>query len=109
LNTPIGRELRYWAVLTELATDAKRALAEAEVTLRSADAANSYEFEWRIAAIGAAAAHLLKDWSREEALRTRAASALARLRAEWKSDLVTYELRPDLVELRRKAGLNERS
>ena len=102
-----GRELRYWDLVVRLAnTDARSALTAAEETLASDGATVSYEFEWRVAAIGAAAARQVKDVERERVLRERAQRALARLRAEWKSDLAAYESRPDLTELRRKAGLN---
>lgn len=102
-----GRELRYWDIAGRLAhNDARRALSAVEETLASNGATVSYEFEWRIAAIGAAAARRLKDVERERVFNERAQRALARLRKEWKSDVASYEARPDLAELRRKAGLN---
>lgn len=100
-----GREARYWDLLTRLALGDSRALTGAEETLASRDANLSYEFEWRIAAIGAAAARRLNLPERERPLRARARGALERLRTEWQSDVATYESRADLLELRRAAGL----
>jgi tetratricopeptide (TPR) repeat protein/predicted Ser/Thr protein kinase len=107
LSSAFGRELRYWDLAGRLArNDARGALNGAEETLAGKEATVSYEFEWRIAAIGAAAARAVKDTERERVFKERASRALERLRKEWKSDVTSYEGRPDLVELRRKAGLN---
>ena len=43
--------------------------------------------------------------AREAGMRARAEEALARIRAKWGDYLATYEGRPDLVDLRRRAGL----
>lgn len=103
----MGRELRYWDLAGRLAHNHMRgALAGAEETVASNGATVSYEFEWRVAAIGAAAARALKDVERERSFRERAQRALDRLRMEWKSDVASYEARSDLSELRRMAGLN---
>ncbi|MEN3337716.1 MAG: hypothetical protein V7647_1392 [Acidobacteriota bacterium] len=105
--SPSGREVRYWTLLTRLAHgDARGALAGAEQTLAAPDGWVSYEFEWRIAAIGAAAARQLRDGPRQHAFVDRAQRAAARLRHEWKSDVASYDARPDFMELRRMAGLN---
>ena len=102
-----GREIRYWDLLARLESgDARGALAGVESTLSAEGATTSYEFEWRIAAIGAAAARQIGDKIREAVRRERASAALARLRAAWQNDLALYESRPDLVVLRRKAGLD---
>jgi tetratricopeptide (TPR) repeat protein len=106
-SSTTGRELRYWQLVTRLATgDVNGALAGAGETLGSKDVSTSLEFEWRIAAIGAAAARAAKDDGRQRAFLERAGTALDRLRSQWKSDAASYEARPDLVDLRRKAGLN---
>jgi tetratricopeptide (TPR) repeat protein len=105
-TSPTGRELRYWDLAARLAnSNTQSALSGVEETLASNGATVSYEFEWRIAAIGAAAARQLKDVERERIFSERARRALTRLRNDWKSDVASYESRPDLVELRRKAGL----
>jgi tetratricopeptide (TPR) repeat protein len=106
LGSVTGRELRYWDLVTRLPHDPLRALTGAEETLGSKEATLSDEFLWRIAAIGTAAARQLKTPDRERSLRALAETALARLRTRWTTDLATYEARPDLVDLRGKAGLN---
>jgi Tfp pilus assembly protein PilF len=106
-GTTGGRELRYWDLAGRLArNDIAGALAGAEETLAAQGADVSYEFEWRVAAVGAAAARQLADTPRAAAFSERARRALDRLRKEWKQDALTYEARPDLQELRRKAGLS---
>lgn len=102
--SPTGRELRYWDLAGRLARGAAAdVLAGAEETLR--DTAVSYEFDWRVAALGAAAARQLKDAERARALGERANRGLDRIRKEWKTHVASYEARPDLAELRRRAGL----
>ena len=101
-----GRELRYWDLAGRLARgDWRGASSGVDETLAAAGATTSYEFEWRIAAIGTAAARQLKDEARARALAERAGRALTRLRTEWKSDVDSYLARPDLAELQRQAGL----
>ena len=82
----------------------RRRLTNVAETLVDKSAATSEEFRWSIAAIGAAAARAVRS-ERESTFRTEAQGGLERLRKEWKGD-VSYEGRPDLIELRRKAGLN---
>jgi hypothetical protein len=107
LGSTLGRELRYWDLAGRLAHgDIAGVLAGAEETLADADAGISYEFEWRAAAIGAAAAREAGDTARAAQFSDRARRALDRVHQEWKQDAVTYDARPDLQELRRKAGLS---
>jgi hypothetical protein len=109
VDSPTGRETRYWDLLARLAAgDLRAALQIAEATLDADGSAISPEFEWRVSAIGAAAARQLRDSARETALRGRASTAFATLRNRWTTDFATYESRPDLVDLRRKAGLDAR-
>jgi len=106
LTSPIGRELRYWDLMARLShSPPADVLTRVTEVLADKNAAVSYEFGWRIGAIGAAAARAVKDNEREGTFRTDAQRALERLRKEWKSDVASYESRPDLTELRRKAGL----
>ncbi|MDQ3070908.1 MAG: protein kinase [Acidobacteriota bacterium] len=107
LSAPGSRELRYWDLLGRLGRhDIRNVLVGVDETLSTPLATVSYEFEWRIAAIGAAAARQLRDTAREHAFNERARRGLARLRKEWKADVGSYEARADLADLRRKAGLN---
>jgi tetratricopeptide (TPR) repeat protein/predicted Ser/Thr protein kinase len=106
-TTAAGRGPRYWDLLSRLAGDPRRALAGVDATLAAPGATVSPEFEWRVAAIGAAAARRAGDAIRERELRDRATRALARLRQEWKDHAATYEARPDLAELKRRAGFND--
>ena len=109
-TSSIGREVRYWDLLGKLTRGQLRAaLAGAEETFSDKDSSRSQEFEWRIAAVAAAAAGELREGERYRRYRERAEAALNRLRREWKSGLDTYEARPDLAALIRKAGLNQRS
>jgi serine/threonine-protein kinase len=113
-NAPLGsvasanaRELRYWDLAGRLlGDDARGALSAVAATLADPNATVSREFEWRIAAIGAAAARELKELDQERMFNQRARQALATLRQEWKADVASYEARQDLAELRRRAGLN---
>ncbi|HXG72342.1 MAG TPA: protein kinase, partial [Gemmatimonadaceae bacterium] len=110
LSSPTTREIRYWALIAYMASgDAKRTLAAVTTTLADGNSAVSYEFEWRVAAIGAAAARRVKDAPTEQQMARRARQALDRLRSAWKADASSYDARPDLVTLRRNAGLNIRS
>jgi tetratricopeptide (TPR) repeat protein/tRNA A-37 threonylcarbamoyl transferase component Bud32 len=100
-------ELRYWRGCARL--EQRRpgdALAEATVGLAALDKTPSAELEWRLAALGSAAARQLHDVARAEALATRAAVALARVRQGWGNDVLSYEQRPDLIEIRKAAGLS---
>ena len=109
LASPTTREIRYWALAAHLASgDAKRTLDAVRVTLADPHAAVSAEFEWRAAAIGAAAAKTAAPGVASQ-MATRAQKALDRLRAEWKGDAAVYLARPDLKALQRRAGLTGRS
>jgi tetratricopeptide (TPR) repeat protein len=100
------RELVFLQLLTGLARrDWQRTLDGAAAALESRDWPATTEFEWRLAAIGAAAARGLGADDRAHALAARARDALARLRREWKTHADAYERRPDLVALRRQAGI----
>jgi hypothetical protein len=105
--TPGNREVRYWELLARLrGGDAIGTNAAVAKTFALPGATLSDEFVWRIAAIGAAAARQMNDRDRERTLAQRADASLARLRKAWGRDAATYEARPDLVELRGKAGLS---
>jgi predicted ArsR family transcriptional regulator len=105
----LRRELRYWELSTRLAGgDPQAALDGATLDLRG-DAAVSYEYEWRIAALGAAAARRLGDDAQYRTFVARAERARQTLREAWKDQASAYDKRPDLVELSREAGLNPRS
>ena len=108
LETNTSRELRYWRASARLARgDAAAALADVDAGLLEVKRVPSPETEWRLAALGAAAARRLPDAARADALAARARAALDRLRAAWKADAAAYEKRPDLVERKRDAGLGQ--
>jgi predicted Ser/Thr protein kinase/Tfp pilus assembly protein PilF len=100
-----GRELRYWDLLARLARNDPGTAQSVEDTLAAEGATLSPEFEWRVAAIGAAAAQRSGAATRAEEWRTRAEKALALVRAAFKTNSATYESRPDLLEIRRQAAL----
>jgi len=104
----LRRELQYWRAATRLARgDGPSALADVDAALAELGRAPSAESEWRLAALGAAAARRLPDAAKADALTARARAALERLRAAWKADAAAYEKRPDLVERKRDAGLGQ--
>ena len=101
----LRHELHYWRAATWLARgDAKAALDEASTGLRDLGQTPPDETEWRLAAVGAAAARRLHDEAHAGALSARGRAALDRLRGAWKSAAATYDRRPDLRDLRRDAG-----
>jgi tetratricopeptide (TPR) repeat protein len=107
VTTVSSRELRYWELAGRLASgDAKGVMEQAILTLTWPSATTSPEFEWRVAALGAAAARQVKEEEKARQLSQRARTALDRLRAAWKDDARSYEKRPDVAELIEKAGLN---
>ncbi|MBA3637674.1 MAG: protein kinase [Acidobacteria bacterium] len=107
--TPVSTEPRYWVGYADLlAGDHRAALKGAEEALGDARVSASPELEWRLAAIGAAAARGLKDAARSTALSQRASQARSRLRAQWKEGVEAYENRADLLDLARRSGLEQR-
>jgi len=103
----VTRELRYWRSAALLAQgDAPRAEAEADAALGELDRRPSAEFEWRIAAIGSAAARRRGDSAKADTMAARARTALQAVRDEWKTDAVSYERRADLAEWKRLAGIS---
>ena len=104
----IRRERLYWLAAASLVRgDSRVALATATVGLNQARRVGSDELTWRIAAVASAAAGAAGDREQQRALRTVAVSALARLRASWGENARRYERRPDLVDLRKTAGITE--
>ena len=100
------REVLYWQLAAALAEgDFRGAFGGATGGLQQLTAVPSAELEWRLAAIGAAAASRLGDRAEADRLRTRATAALSQLRAAWGEHLNAYEHRGDLAELRKLAGL----
>jgi tetratricopeptide (TPR) repeat protein len=105
-DSVLGREQRYWELLAALTTRrAVDTLAHAQQTLDWKHVQISPEIEWRIAAVGAAAARDAGDAAQQAALATRARSALKRLEASWNEPVHDYLKRGDLALLMRKAGL----
>jgi len=100
------RDLRYWGGIALLASgDARGAGDQADALLASFKANPSAEYEWRAAALGAAAARSRRDAAAADTLVRRARHALVGLRSEWKGDADVYEKRPDLISLKRAAGM----
>ena len=99
------REIRYWQLAGALAAgDAQQTLTGVLEALEKLPAAPSDELEWRLAALGAAAARR-GDATQAQVMRLTAQEALERLRSVWKDHAAAYERRPDLRELRTLAGL----
>ena len=102
---PTGYEPLYWHAMAWLPTTPARAEADITRALEGNTAQLSPEVEWRLAAIGAAAAARSGHTERAAAWRARAERAMERVRSEWKEDARRYDARSDLQELRRAAGL----
>ena len=101
-----AREIRYWRIATRLASgQAAKALADAAALLEDMSRAPSSELEWRLSAMGGAAARRADRPDVARALVERARQAWQRLETSWSSDISIYSARPDIVELRREAGL----
>jgi hypothetical protein len=102
-DDPASRERQYWLAAAALQRgDASAAAAEAArgLTLLG-DRAND-ELRWRLAAVAAVAARQQGDQAAATRLSADARAASDRLRTTWRTDLDTYERRPDLAELIRK-------
>lgn len=102
-DDPATRERQYWLAAAALQRgDAAAAAAEAGrgLTLLG-DRAND-ELRWRLAAVAAVAARQQGDQAASARLSADARAASDRLRTTWRTDLDTYERRPDLAELIRK-------
>jgi hypothetical protein len=103
----MGPEVYYWRGLALLAAGrAPEAETLVSAALKTLTRIPSVEFEWRMRAIGAAAARARGDLTGAQQMSAGAQTALAALRAAWKGDAEAYERRPDLVELKRAAGLS---
>ncbi|MDQ3488617.1 MAG: protein kinase [Acidobacteriota bacterium] len=99
-------EARYWTLYARLISgDARATLGGAEEALRDEKVVASAELEWRLAALGAAAARELRDTTRTVALSQRAVKARATLRALWKDAFPAYEKRSDLADLAKRSGV----
>ena len=107
LPLPTSREIRYWRITTRLVSgDSAKALADASELLDELSRAPSHELEWRLAAAAAAAARQQPGLEiRARDLADRARQAWQRVEAAWTTGLSIYLARPDIVELRRRAGL----
>ena len=100
------REMRYWQLAAALGTaDPRNVMKAVDEALAEAKEAPSDEYEWRLAAIGSAAASRAGDRDAAARLHARATSTLTRLREAWKEQATTYERRGDLAGLRKRAGL----
>ncbi len=104
--TAASREGLYWELAAQShAGDALAVSAAAIAALAQAPNVVSYEYEWRVAALGAAAARRAGAADRAQTLSARAQQALDRLRDAWKEHARTYAAIPHVAELIREAGL----
>jgi tetratricopeptide (TPR) repeat protein len=102
----LWRERQYWRAASALAANRfNEAVSFAREGLTANARVGNDELEWRLAAIGSVAAGRLKSADEQRALHERGVNARARLRSRWGPLATEYENRPDLVELRRAAGL----
>jgi tetratricopeptide (TPR) repeat protein/tRNA A-37 threonylcarbamoyl transferase component Bud32 len=102
----IASDRDYWLGAAALERgDAKAALKHASEGVELLGSISNDELRWRLAAVGSAAARRLDDAPRADAMLSMTRDAFERLRGTWKDDLVSYEQRPDLLYLRKEAGL----
>jgi tetratricopeptide (TPR) repeat protein len=96
----------FWDLAARLASgDAKTVLEEATGRLERPEGIASYEYEWRLAALAAAAARRVGAEDRARDLTARARRGLDRLRAEWRDHAAAYLAIPYITQLIREAGL----
>ncbi len=101
-----SKEGVYWDLAARLRSgDAKAAFDGIREVLATPSAADSYEYEWRLAALGAIAGRRAGAPDAARELAPRAQKALDRLASEWKEEAGAYVGLPHLVELIREAGL----
>lgn len=104
---PPSGELLQWNAATRLAAgDPRSALAVLTAEIGNPAAIVSYETEWRLCAMAAAAARSAGNADDAARFAQRARQALRRLRESWKEHAGPYERRPDVLQLSREAGLN---
>jgi hypothetical protein len=103
---PPSGELLHWDLTTRLVSGDTAAVLDAlKKELGTAGSMVSYETEWRLSALAAAAGRRLKAADTAQ-FTQRAQQALDRLRNSWKEHAGQYERRPDVQQLSREAGLN---
>jgi len=105
MNAVLTREAGYWLAAAALERgDAPAAQAEASRALTSLGNATNNELRWRLEAVVAAAARS-RSGTREDGSSGRAQAAVNGIRAAWKEAFSAYASRPDLMALRKHAGL----
>jgi tetratricopeptide (TPR) repeat protein len=102
----LARERQYWLAAAAFERgEPQAALIEVRQGFELLGKLPNDELGWRLAAIGAAAAGTVRNEVVEKEMRGIAQTAFERIRAAWKGDFASYEQRPDLVALRKRAGL----
>jgi tetratricopeptide (TPR) repeat protein len=98
-------ERHYWTAAAALQRqDAKTSLAEVNQGLTQLGERSNDELRWRLAAVGALAAKRLGDAKHAAELDALAGRAVGQLRSAWKGDFERYARRPDIADLRNRAG-----
>jgi tetratricopeptide (TPR) repeat protein/tRNA A-37 threonylcarbamoyl transferase component Bud32 len=100
------RERQYWVAAAAWGRgDHEAALAESAKGLALLGQSANHELQWRLAAVGAAAARAAGDQVRLTELSRVSREAFERVKAGWKSDFKSYEERADLSQLRKRSGI----
>lgn len=95
-----ARERQYWlAAAALLAGEAAAATTEADRGLALLGDIDNAELRWRVAGVGAAAARQRGDAAAAARFAGISRDAMERLRTTWRTDLDTYQRRPDLADL----------
>ena len=102
----LARERHYWFAAGAMQRgDARVALTEVTQGLNLLKKTPNDELRWRLAAVGAIAARAIADDALFAEMSRTAREAIQRVRATWKTDVKSYEERPDLLHLRKRSGL----
>jgi hypothetical protein len=105
MNAVVAREAGYWLAAAALEHgDAPAAQAEASRALASLGNTTNNELRWRLEAVVAAAAKS-RGGTQGAGASGRAQAAVNGIRAGWKEAFAAYETRPDLMALRKRAGV----
>jgi hypothetical protein len=103
IEAAAARERQYWYAAAALRRrDMARALADAVKGLDLLGTKSNDELRWRLATVAAAAARHRGDQQEANEFKRTAAEAYERLRLSYQNDFVTYQQRPDLVELKKE-------
>lgn len=99
----VTREIQYWRAREALARgEAAKALELAQEALASSRRVSNDELAWRVAAVASLAAARAGEPDGAQRLHGEMAACRARLSQSWGASWQSYDVRPDLLALRRE-------